>query len=78
MKVSLVMPVDYYDQLLQSCELSRPEYLILTNGRISRARDEEWVEIACQRVSANKILELANTICPAAARYIEKSLEREL
>lgn len=78
MRVSLVIPVDYYDQLLKRCELSRPEYLILTNGRISKAEDKKWVEIACQRVSANKILELANEICPEAVRSIEESLEREL
>jgi hypothetical protein len=78
MKVSLVIPVDHYDQLLKRCELARPEYLILTNGKISRPYDEEWVEIACQRVSAGKILELANQICPDAVRYIEQSLHREL
>jgi len=78
MKVSLVIPVDHYDQLLKRCELSRPEYLILANGRVSRPEDEEWVEIACQRVSASKILELANQVYPDAVRYIQNSLYRDL
>jgi hypothetical protein len=78
MKVSLIMPVDDYHQLLKGCELSRPEYLVLTNGRIPGSSDDARVEIACQRVSARKLLELANQICPDAARHIEKSLAREL
>ena len=80
MKILVVMPIDRYNSFLKQCEPSRPEYGVMLNGVIKREREQATVEILCDLGQAEKLLDLARQIHPAAAPSIEESirLRREL
>jgi len=74
MKILVDIPIEEYNNLVQRCDPSRPEYEILKNGMITRARAEAAVEILCALNQAEALLVLANTVYPHAAPHVEKSI----
>ena len=76
MKILIVIPIDPYRVLLSRCEISRPEYRVLTNGIITERPDaQRVVQILCDLANAKSILDFANGVYPEAAAYIEESIE---
>ena len=74
MKILVDIPIEAYNNFVQRCDASRPEYEILKNGMIIRARNEAGVEILCAIEDAQSLLDLANDIYPQAAPHVERSI----
>ena len=64
-----------YDNFVQRCDSSRPEYETLKNGVIKCAgKKRVAVEILCSFEDAKMLLELASEIYPLAARRVIESI----
>jgi hypothetical protein len=69
------IPMDRYNGLLGRCEAWRGEYDILKNSSvIGDPESRNSIEISCETLQAEMLLELARRIYPAAAPYIEESI----
>jgi hypothetical protein len=75
MKILVDIPMDDYNNFLQRCDASRPEYEMLKNGIITKDREKRpAVEILCELEDARMILELASEVYPHAMRHVEESI----
>lgn len=77
MKVELSL--DHYDRFLELCDAYSRECAILRNGVIARRpKDDHYeriMEISCVTRDVQKLLALADRICPAAVPEIQKSID---
>jgi hypothetical protein len=78
MAILVSMPVEVYDGLLQKCSALSREYLILKNGVVRRdlegSAGPPTVEVLCETARAKFLLDFATLVYPAAAPYIEQSI----
>lgn len=75
MKILVDIPMDDYNNLLQKCEATRPEYEMLKNGIITEDREKRRaVEILCDVDDAKMILDLASKVYPHAAPHVQESI----
>jgi hypothetical protein len=75
MKILIHIPMDDYNNFVQRCDASRPEYETLKNGVINRDGNERVaVEILCAVEDAKMLLQLAAQIYPLAAPHVEESI----
>jgi hypothetical protein len=75
MKILINIPMDDYNNFLQHCDATRPEYELLKNGAITRDRQQRrGVEILCEVDDAKGILELANAIYPDVVPHVQESI----
>jgi hypothetical protein len=83
-KILIEIAPEHYDGLLQTCELSSPEYAILKNGVVTRPQEDELdrrkIAIWCDVGQAARLLAAAERFDPTAAAQIAKEIElaREL
>jgi hypothetical protein len=71
------IPIDPYNLLLERCESWRGEFDILKNGIITRDRDDQrQVEVRCNVMQAELLVDLANSVYPNAACHIKESIRR--
>jgi hypothetical protein len=77
MKFLVTIPMDEYNNLVQRCDASRPEYEMLKNGLITRDHEQRTaVELLCEVDEATFLLDLASQIYPDAAVHIQESISR--
>jgi hypothetical protein len=77
MKFLVNIPMDEYNNLVQRCDPSRPEYEMLKNGLIIRDREQRTaVELLCELDEATLLLDLASQIYPKAAVHVQESIRR--
>ena len=75
MKILVDIPMDEYNNFLQKCEATRPEYELLKNGVITRDHAKRAaVEILCAVEDANMILDLARAVYPSAVPHVQESI----
>ena len=75
MKILIDIPMDDYNNFLQRCDATRPEYEMLRNGIMTRDREKRpAVEILCDLEDAKMILHLAGEIYPHAVPRIQESI----
>ena len=75
MKILVDIPMDEYNNFLQRCDATRPEYEMLKNGIITKDREKRpAVEILCEVEDAKLILDLASEVYPHVARHVEESI----
>ena len=74
MKILIHIPIEDYENFVQRCDSSRPEYETLKNGVIKREdKKRVAVEILCTVEDAKTLLQLASQIYPLAAQHVMKS-----
>jgi hypothetical protein len=84
MKILIEMVPEHYDGLLEGCHGFHDAYSILKNGVVlhcqTSGKDQRSIAILCDEAQANRLLELATRIYPAAAADIARGVafEREL
>jgi hypothetical protein len=75
MKILVDIPMDDYNNFLQRCDASRPEYETLKNGIITQDREKRpAVEILCDVEDAKMILDLASEIYPHAVAHVRECI----
>lgn len=75
MKILIDIPMDDYNNFLQRCDATRPEYEMLRNGMITRDREKRpAVEILCDLEDAKMILDLAGEVYPHAVPHVQESI----
>lgn len=75
MKILVDIPIDDYNNFVQRCDATRPEYEMLKNGIITQDREKRpAVEILCEVEDAKMILDLASEIYPHAVRHVQESI----
>ena len=75
MKILLDIPLEDYNDFLEKCESTRPEYEMLRNGIITQDRRQRpAVEILCDVTDAEMILQLALEICPYLAPHVQERI----
>jgi len=75
MKILIDFPMDDYNNFLQRCDATRPEYEMLKNGIITQDREKRpAVEILCAVEDAKMILDLASEIYPHAVSHVQESI----
>jgi len=83
-KILIEITPEHYDGLLETCEVSSPEYGILKNGVVTRPQEDELdrrkIVIWCDVGQAARLLAAAERFDPVAAAQIAKDIElaREL
>jgi hypothetical protein len=83
-KILIEIAPEHYDGLLQTCEVSSPEYAILKNGLVTHPQedglDRQKIVIWCEIGQAARLLAVAEKFDPTAAAQIAKDIElaREL
>jgi hypothetical protein len=74
-KVTIELPLDRFDQLLDKCDESSPEFSVLMNGCIDRRPKgndfERFIQILCEKAQAEALLGLAMRLCPDAVPAIK-------
>ena len=79
MKVTIELPLDRFDQLLDKCDESSPEFSVLMNGCIDRRPKgndfERFIEILCDKKQAEALLGRATRLCPDAVLAIKRALK---
>jgi hypothetical protein len=84
MKILIEMVPDHYDGLLEGCHGFQDAFSILKNGVVlhcqTSGKDQRSIAILCDEAQANRLLELAARLYPAAAADIARGVpfEREL
>jgi len=69
--------MDEYNNLVQRCDPSRPEYEMLKNGLIIRDREQRTaVELLCDIDEATLLLDLARQMYPDAAVHVQERISR--
>lgn len=67
----IIMPVESYNVLIESCAESCPEYELLKNGFIMRNEaGEEEVYVPCDSAIARIIFDFATQCCPETVPHI--------
>ena len=75
MKILMHIPMEDYENFVQRCDSSRPEYETLKNGVIKReGKKRVAVEILCTVEDAKMLLQLASQIYPLAAQHVIESI----
>jgi hypothetical protein len=75
MKILVDIPMDEYNNFLQKCDATRPEYEMLKNGIITQDQKKgRAVEILCEVEDAKRILDLASEIYPHAVPHVQESI----
>ena len=75
MKILVDIPMDDYNNFVQRCDATRPEYEMLKTGLITRDREKRpAVEILCEVEDAKMILDLASEIYPHAVPHVQESI----
>ena len=75
MRILVDIPMDDYNNFLQRCDATRPEYEMLKNGVITHDRKKRpAVEILCEVKDAELILDLATAIYPDAVPHVQESI----
>jgi hypothetical protein len=81
-RVTIEMPLAAYDRFIEQCETTSREYGILKNGLIIRQKKENqlerFVRIDCTLEDAEKLLSLANKVCPDAVGDIARGITTAL
>jgi hypothetical protein len=83
-KILIEITPEHYDGLLETCDVSSPEYAILKNGVVARPQEDELdrrkIVIWCDVGQAARLLAAAERFDPVAAAQIAKDIElaREL
>ena len=67
----IIMPMDSYNVLIESCAESWPEYELLKNGFVRRnGEGEEEVCVPCDSDVAKMIVDFASQCCPETVPHI--------
>ena len=76
-KVTIELPFDRFDQLLDKCDESSPEFSVLMNGCIDRRPKgndfERFIQILCEKAQAEALFGLAMRFCPDAVPAIKRA-----
>jgi hypothetical protein len=78
MKVTMYLSLLSYDNLMERCEPTCREYMILLNGRLMwRLKGKRFayvMKITCRMDDANRLLDFATQVYPNAAPEIEEAV----
>ena len=81
MKVTIELPLDRFDQLLDKCDESSPEFSVLMNGCIDRRPNGNGNDLSVSfkfsvtKSKAEALLGLAMRFCPEAVPAIKRALK---
>jgi hypothetical protein len=79
MLVSIEMPLQVYDGLVDKCDQSSREHTILKNGVVVRRENPgNAVVVLCEMIEAQKLLILASKTYPDAKEHILRAIAAAL
>jgi hypothetical protein len=67
----VTVPIEHYDPFLDNCEMKSRAYRILKNGIVVHKDGQRAVEIACDRDTADELLNAARRVYPELVQCIE-------
>jgi hypothetical protein len=75
MKVMLIIPMLYYNALIQQSAVLWPEYRALKNGILVRGTAGDQIQILCDPQRVQLIMNFAGRVCSEAIPHIQQIVD---